>query len=108
MCKRHTFAPETRLASEGAYEGQTMRLVSHERKCGMHRLDAHIWGFPWWALWLIWPLIELAKLVTPLVLNTLAAMTGSLGELGAQFVALLLIVAGITLLRWSYSAEKSD
>jgi hypothetical protein len=74
----------------------------------MHRLNAQIWGFPWWTLWLIWPLIGLAKLVTPLVLNTLAAMTGSLGERGALLVALLLIVAGIALLRRSYSAEKSD
>jgi hypothetical protein len=105
MCKRHTFAPEAQLASEGAYEGQTMHLGSREHTCGMRRFNGHIWGFPWWALWLLWPLIVLTKLTTPLVLNTLAAMTGSLGEHGAQFVALLLIIAGITLLRRSYSAE---
>jgi hypothetical protein len=101
MCKRHTHAPEVRLASEGAYEGQTMRLDPHEQAWGMRRANGHSWGFPWWALWLIWPLIGLTKLAAPLVSETLAAFTGSLGVLGAQFVAVLLIVAGIALLRRS-------
>ena len=99
MCKRHT--PEIRLASEGAYEGQTIRLDLREQVWGMRRANGHNWGFPWWTLWLIWPLIGLAKLVTPLILGTLAAFTGSLGILGAQFVAVLLIIVGITLLRRS-------
>jgi hypothetical protein len=97
MCKRHIFVPETRLASEGAYEGQTMRLDSRGQAWSMRRTNGH--GFPWWTLWLLWPLIWLAKLATPLVVEMLTAFTGSLGVLGAQLMAVLLIIAGITLLR---------
>jgi hypothetical protein len=101
MCKRHIFAPDIRLAGEGAYEGQTMRLGPREPGPGMRRANSHGWGFHWWMLWLIWPLVALSKWITPLVLSTLATVTGSIGELGAQLVAVLLIIAGISLLRRS-------
>jgi hypothetical protein len=101
MCKRHTFVPEPQLASDGVYEGQTMRLDPRQQALGIRQANGHCWGFPWWALWLIWPLIGLTKLTAPLVLGTLAAFTGSLGIFGAQFVAVILIIAGIALLRRS-------
>ena len=101
MCKRQRYAPEAQLASEGAYEGQTVRLDLHERECGTRRSVGQGQRFPWWALWLIWPLMELVKWGTPLALGAFATVAGSLGTLGAPIVALLLIASGIALLRRS-------
>ena len=98
MCKRQRYAPEAQLASEGAYEGQTMRLDLYERERSTHRSAGQDQRFHWWALWLIWPLIVLVKWGTPLALGAFAAVAGALGGLGAPIVALLLIAAGIILL----------
>ena len=98
MCKRQRYTPEAQLASEGAYEGQTMRLDLHEREQGTRRAVGQGQRSPWWALWLIWPLMELVKWGTPLVPGAFTAVAGSLGALGAPIVALLLIAAGIILL----------
>src|SRR5262245_17966260 len=99
MCKRHPYAPAAHLASEGAYEGQTVSLDLRKREWGVPHETSHGWKFHWWALWLIWPLIELTKWATPLVLIASATVTASLGEFGAQCVAITLIVAGVALLR---------
>jgi hypothetical protein len=98
MCKRQRYTPETQLASEGAYEGQTMRLDLHETEWGTRRPAGAGQSFHWSALWLIWPLIALVKWGTPLALGAFAAVAGALGELGTPMLALLLIAAGITLL----------
>jgi hypothetical protein len=98
MCRRHVYTSEAQLAGEGAYEGQTIRLDLHEREYGTRRSSGQGQRFPWWALWLIWPLMELVKWGTPLALGAFATVAGSLGTLGAPIVALLLIAAGITLL----------
>jgi hypothetical protein len=102
MCKRKSYlSDQPKLATEGAYEGQTVRLdsrdgVAHERRqrhsCGGHG------GFPWWTLWLIWPLIGLAKWFVPLYLGAFTAAMAQLSAAGiAPFVALALIVIGLVL-----------
>jgi polyferredoxin len=101
MCKRHAYTFEAQLAGEGAYEGQTMRLDLREREKGARRVAGTGQHFLWWMLWLIWPLIGLVKWGTPLALSAFAAVAESLGTIGAPIVALLLIAAGITLLRRS-------
>ena len=98
MCKRQRIAPEAQLASEGAYEGQTMRLDLHEREKGTCRPAGQDQRFHWWVLWLIWPLIALVKWGAPLALGAFAAVARTLGALGAPIVALLLIAAGVILL----------
>jgi hypothetical protein len=90
------------MATEGGYEGQTIRLdsrdaISHERRdqhgCGRHG------GFPWWTLWLIWPLIGLLKWFVPLYLGALTAVFAQLSMAGvAPFVAIALIVIGLILI----------
>src|SRR5262245_51260134 len=101
MCKRHAYTSEAQLAGEGAYEGQTMRLNLHEGEPSTPRAARHGWGFSWWALWLIWPLIELVKWGAPLAQSAFAAVASSLSGAGAPIVAVVLIVAGIALLRRS-------
>lgn len=96
MCKRYT--SEAQLAGEGAYESQTLRLDLNERGRIPNARPARI-SAPWWALWLIWPLIALVKWSTPLAAAASAAIAGSLGATGAPIAALLLIAAGIILLR---------
>jgi hypothetical protein len=101
MCKRYTYTPEAQLASEGAYEGQTMRLDRRQDEWGVRRAAGHYWRFPWWTLWLIWPLILLLKWTVPLALSVISTAAGALNGLSAPIVALVLIAVGIALLRRS-------
>jgi hypothetical protein len=104
MCKHKSYRiHRPMIAAEGAYEGQTMRLdprdiVSNERRdrqaCGRHA------SFPWWTLWLIWPLIGLAKWFVPLYLGAITAVIAQLNTAGvAPFLAIALIVIGLVLIR---------
>lgn len=85
-----------------AYEGQTMRLAPAGGPRGEWG-RARCWhGFPWWVLWLIWPLAGLAKWAAPIYLGALAALRAPLGGLPAPAAALaaaLLIVLGLWLIR---------
>ena len=103
MCKRKSYRlDQPIMATEGGYEGRTVRLnardsVSHERReqhsCGGHG------GFPWWMLWLVWPLIGLVKWFVPLYLGAITAGIAQISTLGvAPFVALALIVIGLVLI----------
>jgi len=103
MCKRKTYRIDRpALAAEGAYEGQTMRL--EPRDSGLdERRDRHAYGrmagFPWWTLWLLWPLIGLAKWFVPLYVGAVAAGLARLSAAGiAPLVALALIVIGLVLI----------
>ncbi len=62
MCKRHFHTVETRIAvAEGAYEGETVRLDTQREGQEARRETGRHGHFPWWTLWLIWPLFLLAK-----------------------------------------------
>ena len=92
-------------AKRGGYEGKTIQLDPGERAehGAAHTRRAGFWwgGFPWLALWLIWPASFVLKKLTAL----LAALTTSLGAPDAAltvptaFVAVLLILVGIMLMR---------
>jgi hypothetical protein len=90
------------IAAEGAYEGRTMRLDRHSDifdQRSERKARAGQSGFPWWTLWLIWPLIGLAKWFVPLWLGAFTAIIGQLSTAGAPpFVALTLIVVGLALI----------
>ena len=100
--KRYMF-DRPMIAAEGGYEGQSLRLDPHdsvapERRerhgCGQHG------GFPWWTLWLIWPLIGLVKWFVPLYLSAITAGLAQLSAAGvAPFVAIGLIMLGLVLIR---------
>jgi hypothetical protein len=95
MCKRkHYLSEQAIMAAEGAYEGQTVRLASrdhasHEQR-ERHSCTGH-GGFPWWTLWLIWPLIGVAKWFVPLYLGAISAGL-------APIAAVALIVIGLVLI----------
>jgi hypothetical protein len=99
MCRRKSYRIDSStLAAEGAYEGQTMRLdqrdiANVERRVNWRR------GFPWWMLWLIWPLIGLTKWFVPLYVGAVTAVFTQLSAAGvAPFVAFALIVVGLVLI----------
>jgi len=103
MCKRKSYlVDQSTMATEVGYEGQTVRLdsrdgISHERRdhhfCGWHG------SFPWWTLWLIWPLIGLAKWIVPLYLGAVTYGLAQLSAAGvAPFAAIALIVIGLALI----------
>jgi hypothetical protein len=100
MCKRKRYqVDQPALATEGAYEGQTMRLDprggSHDRGHSCRQAG----GFPWWTLWLIWPLIGLAKWFVPLYVGAIGAGLARLSAAGlAPFVAIALIALGLVLI----------
>ena len=58
--------------------------------------------FPWWICWMIWPLIALAKWLAPVYLAAATAVAGTLHSPRTPLMAglaLLLIVAGLALIR---------
>lgn len=58
--------------------------------------------FPWWALWMIWPLLALAKWLAPVYIVAATSLFGPLQSLRTPLMAALavaLIVAGLALIR---------
>jgi hypothetical protein len=102
MCKRKRYLLDQPMIAEGGYEGQTIPLNTRDdawgerreqRGCGRHG------GFPWWTLWLIWPLIGVVKWFVPLYLGALTAGLAQLSTAGAApLVAIALIVIGLVLI----------
>ena len=102
MCRRHIKATEMRTATaEGPYEGETVRLGTQHDGQAAQGIARH-GHFPWWSLWLIWPLFGLVKWLVPALRAGIAAVAGTLSELpllAAGPWPILLIVVGIMLLR---------
>ena len=106
MCKHKRYLSDqpmmAAMATDGAYEGQTVRLdsrdrVSHQRR-ERHSCAGH-GRFPWWTLWLIWPLVGLAKWFVPLYFGAITASLAQLSTAGiAPFMAIALIVIGLVLI----------
>jgi hypothetical protein len=92
MCKRHTMRTATVTQP---YEGETIRLGAKRYSEYEPKAAGHCGGFPWWTLWLIWPLIGLLKASVPLLIGVVAGI----GEITLPLVPLLLIVCGLLLLR---------
>lgn len=75
-----------------AYEGETVRF--DRRTDGDLRSVARMQHFPWWTLWLIWPLIGVIKASAPVVLATL----GAWGQISVPLLPLVLIAIGALVL----------
>ena len=88
--------------AEGAYEGETVRLDTQREGQEARPETGRHGHFPWWTLWLIWPLVGLVKWLVPVLLATIGAVAGALSQLSAPAFGpwpILLIVVGIILLR---------
>jgi hypothetical protein len=89
MCKQKIAQPAGEIGE--AYEGQTTRLVAPQRACS--------WGhgsFPWWTLWLIWPVVMLIKSIGTQAAGTLTTAWAWLGSVAVP--ANVLIIAGLIVL----------
>ena len=83
----------------GAYEGQTIRMSDADGASVERRRACEGRSFPWWSLWLIWPLIGVAKWLVPLYLGAIGASLAQLSAAGlAPVVAIALIVIGLLLI----------
>lgn len=122
MCRRHTIRTHTAahrhsyerprtLEYDGAYEGETVHLVGQRSDAAVHPARGRCGSFPWWTLWLIWPLIGLIKgvaFVLPGVLVALSGLVRDMATVGMSLLAIGLIIVGAWLIRGSASDEPSD
>ena len=101
MCKR-AYRREQMVAAAGGYEGQTMRMDSLDEPRSERRHMCWSRGFPWWTLWLIWPLIGLLRWAASLSTSALATFRDNIGAFdrpATALVALALIIVGLALIR---------
>ncbi|MBV9788866.1 MAG: hypothetical protein JOZ51_11865 [Chloroflexi bacterium] len=92
MCKRRTIQA---AAVPQSYEGETIRFDAQGDPERRSKPRHHCGGFPWWTLWLIWPLISVLKWSVPLLLGVVA----NLGQITLPLIPVLMIVVGLLLLR---------
>lgn len=95
MCghkRRSMEQAETR--SGESYEGATIRLGSEQTL--LRQGNRYSWrgGFPWWTIWLIWPLVGLIKATAPAIMTSVQAVA----QLSVPLAPLALIVIGLWLL----------
>ena len=103
MCGKHKWSQSERsaVAQEG-YEGKTIRLGEEQPGGPAQGASIHWHRFPWWTLWLIWPLFGLIKGAVVAVSGMVGAAATQLAEISVgalSFWPLLLILLGLLLLR---------
>lgn len=98
MCKSFNLRAATDVPPQ-PYTGATVQLRSEAARSveGQRRQRCRS-SFPWWTLWLIWPLIGVAKMALPMLLNAGIVIS----QIGVPLlIPLALIVIGVLLLRRS-------
>lgn len=93
MCRTNR-AEHRHFSENAAYEGETQRLALHSEPGSS---TCHWRGFPWWSLWLLWPLALLSKALLPIVAGGFAWLTRPL-VFEITVLPLLLIGIGLALL----------
>jgi hypothetical protein len=90
---------------QGAYEGETVRLGTLQTAQGVQQKPFGMCGvqggFPWWTLWLIWPLFGLVKGAVVAFGATATAVFASIPTLSfsiSLFWPAALIVVGLVVL----------
>jgi hypothetical protein len=94
MCKRRTTATQL-VTARPSYTGATRRLDHHAPMGSTLRRTAWRGGFPWWTLWLLWPLFGVLKAAGPVVWSGLAALT----QVTVPLLPLVLVVGVLVVLR---------
>ena len=77
---------------EQAYEGQTTRLEQATRQ---HACRA----FPWWTLWLIWPLVAVLKTIGASIGLGWSALGGVLLPANVLLAIALIVIGAVLLVR---------
>jgi hypothetical protein len=103
MCKRRQHTPMARLAAGQAYEGRTVLLDTPHDRPAAHRCRR----FPWWTLWLLWPLLVGLKWLIPLWVNLVSTAAGAVSSAGGAIAASVLIAAGLILI-WRSETTKDE
>jgi hypothetical protein len=94
------FANEHRSAGAPPYEGETIRLDPEHEPAGERMKRSKCGAFPWWTLWLIWPLFGPIKWLVMNTMTTLASLGSAAVEYGLfSLWPLALIIIGVWLLR---------
>jgi hypothetical protein len=109
MCKKSYHRTSLVSATAGAYEGQTRRLTPAATPHPKQRPRGWKRGFPWWSLWLIWPLAGLARSARPLTLAALDSFrlgAGLLDRAAVMLVAGALICTGAALIWRSQTSNE--
>lgn len=104
MCRTHDQARDQRQES-AVYTGETSRLGRDGRA---ESQQCRWGGFPWWSLWLIWPLVVVLKHVGPLAVDAIGAIYAYLSAAGGLALPIALIALGIALLRRAPRTEMRD
>ena len=107
MCRNRKHGTDVRMdertaTAEEPYEGKTIRLDARQEPSGVRAMHWHRGGFPWWTLWLIWPLFGLVKGLAVVLAGAIAAVASALPELAMtamSFWPVVLIPIGILLFR---------
>lgn len=91
MCRAHRAEPRPVMETV-AYDGETRQLSLQSETDS----SACRWrGFPWWSLWLLWPLAMLLKALAPVVAGSFALL---MQPIVLEITLLPLILIGIGLL----------
>ena len=99
MCG-HKNTADTASSSDAPFVGETQRLALERRRGGFC-------AFPWWTLWLIWPLIGLFKSIAALIAHSWLAL-GTFSIPLNMVIAVALIGAGTGLLLWQRARATGD
>lgn len=99
MCKFSRRDPS--LRERRAYVGDTVRLDGEQALAGLEHGAERRKCFPWWTLWLLWPLLMLVKGLVVAGAATAATLAELLRQpiiLEVSLLPILLIVIGLFLL----------
>ncbi len=94
MCKRRITETQGATA-HGSYTGALRRLDHHAPMGSAFRLAAGCGSFPWWTLWLLWPLFGVLKAAGPVVWSWMAALS----QVTVPLLPLVVVIGMLVVLR---------
>ena len=99
MCKQKLYRTDMSVdRAQAAYEGRTVRLDQYsgwtERSPELASRRSN--SFPWWSLWLLWPLIVLMKSIGPgMLVGATALVDRGYLTIASPIAAIALMIIGL-------------